>query len=203
LISTLGKLRDPKVLAEANRLFAAWQQDPNAIPGSLKQTWLGVIARNADQPTWEVLHAKAAASSGAVERTSLYELLGAARDPALAQRALDLALTNEPGKTTSAGIITAVAEQHPRMAIDFVLAHLAQVNELIDISGRSRFMQRLTGGSNDPSLIATLEAYANANLAATDRKPIEQAVDRIRFASSQLPRIKAETNAWLRTHPAA
>jgi hypothetical protein len=201
LIAVLGKFRDPTVLGEANRLFAAWQRDPNAIPGSLKQTWLGVIALNADPDTWDVLHAKARAATGAVERTSLYELLGASRDPALAQRALALSLSDEPGKTTSSGIIAAVAGEHPRMAVDFVLAHLAQVNQLIDISGRSRFMQRLAGGSNDASLIPVLEAYAQANLAPTDRKPIEQAVDRLRFASSQLPRLKSEVAQWLQSHP--
>src|SRR5690348_8318044 len=202
LISTLGKFRDPGALAEASRLFRAWQSNPDAIPGSLKQTWLGVLARNADPATWEAIHAKAAAAKGAVERESLYQLLGAASDPALAQRALALALTDEPGKTTSAGIITTVAGQHPRMAIDFVLAHLAQVNQLIDISGRSRFMERLSGGSNDASLIPILENYAQANLAPTDRKPIEQAIDRLRFASTQMPRIKSETAAWLQAHPA-
>jgi aminopeptidase N len=202
LIGTLGKMRDPAVLAEANRLFAAWQNDPNAIPGSLKQTWLRVVARNANEATWNALHAKAQAATGSVERTSLYQLLGATRDEALAHRALDLALTNEPGKTVSAGMITSVADGHARMAVDFVLSHLAQVNQLIDISGRSRFMQRLVAASNDASLIPTLESYANANLAASDRKPIERAIDQLRFQSSILPRVRTEVAAWLKSHPA-
>jgi aminopeptidase N len=195
-------MRDPAVLAEANRLFAAWQTDPNAIPGPLKQTWLGVVARNADAATWNALHAKAEATTGAVERTSLYQLLGSARDEALGRRALDLSLTKEPGSTVSAGIITSVANRHSRQAVDFVLSHLSQVNGLIDLSGRSRFMQRLVSGSNDASLIATLESYAKTNLAATDRKPIEQAIDRLRFRSSTLPRIRSEVAAWLQAHPA-
>ena len=64
LIGALGKYRDPRVLAEASRLFAAWKTDPNAIPGSLKATWLGVIARNADAATWEAIHARAKADDG-------------------------------------------------------------------------------------------------------------------------------------------
>ena len=63
-------------------------------------------------------------------------------------------------------------------------------------------MQRLVSGSNDASLIATLESYAKTNLAATDRKPIEQAIDRLRFRSSTLPRIRSEVAAWLQAHPA-
>jgi aminopeptidase N len=201
LIGILGEFKDPSVLGEANRLFAAWQSNPDAIPGSLKQTWLGVVARNADAATWNVLHAKAKAATGSVEQTSLYELLGSTTDETLARRALALALTNEPGKTTSAGIITQVADEYPRMAVDFALSHLAQANQLVDISGRSRFMQRLSAGSNDVSLIPVLEAYANANLAASDRKPINQAIERIRFESGRLPPLRTEVAAWLQAHP--
>jgi aminopeptidase N len=119
----------------------------------------------------------------------------------LARRALDLALTDEPGKTISSGIITAVAAQHPGLAIDFVLSHLFQVNQLIDISGRSRFMQRLAGSSRDLALVPLLENYAKANLGESDRKPIQQAIDRIRSESAQTARIRAETTAWLAAHP--
>jgi aminopeptidase N len=201
LIGTLGKYRDPRVLAEASWLFAAWQQNPDAIAGSLKATWLGVIARNADQAAWTAIRAKAQATNSAIERATLYRLLGRAKDNRLARQALELALTDEPGKTVSSGLITAVAEQHPRMAIDFVLAHLAQVNQLIDISGRSRFMQRLAASSRDPALIPVLEAYAKANLGESDRKPVQQAIDRIRSESVQAARIRAETGAWLAAHP--
>lgn len=201
LIATLGKYRDPPVLAEASRLFAAWKSNPEAIPGSLKSTWLGVIARNADAATWDAIHERARVTTGTVERASFYQLLGRTQNEALARRTLDLALTDEPGKTTSSGMITAVAGAHPRLAIDFVLAHLAQVNQLIDISGRSSFMQRLAGPSRDPALIPILQNYAQANLAESDRKPVQRAIDRIRSESAQAGRIRGETAAWLKAHP--
>jgi thiamine biosynthesis lipoprotein ApbE len=75
------------------------------------------------------------------------------------------------------------------------------VNGLVEISGRSRFIQRLTGGSSDATLIPLLENYANANLAASDRKPVEQAIDRIRFEAGKLPRERSEVDAWLASHP--
>jgi aminopeptidase N len=201
LIGALAKYRDPAVLAEANRLFEAWKKDPEAIPGSLKTAWLRAIARNADAATWDSIHERAQTTTGALERAALYQLLARASNDALARRALDLALTGEPGKTISSGIIATVAAQHPRMAIDFVLAHLNEVNQLIDISGRSRFMERLASASHDASLIPVLESFAKNNLAATDRKPIDQAIDRIRSRSSQIPRIDSQTAQWLRTHP--
>jgi aminopeptidase N len=200
LIYTLGKYRDRAVLAESGRLFSAWKTKPDAIPGSLKTTWLSVIARNADTAAWDAIHAKARASTSTVERTALYQLLGDVHDEALARRTLELALTDEPGKTVSAGMITSVAEEHPKLALDFVLAHLEQVNRLIDISGRSRFVQRLVAASHDPAFIPVLESYAKANLAETDRKPIQQSIDRIRYESSQIGRIQSETAEWLKAH---
>jgi hypothetical protein len=63
-------------------------------------------------------------------------------------------------------------------------------------------MQRLVGGSSDATLVRTLEAYAKANLAPTDRKPIEQAIDRIRFQAASQPRIRSEVAAWIKANPA-
>ena len=68
--------------------------------------------------------------------------------------------------------------------------------------GVSGIMQRLTQSSGDAELIPILEHYASANLAATDRKPIEQAIDRIRFDAERRTRNAPQIVEWLRTHPA-
>ena len=47
-----------------------------------------------------------------------------------------------------------------------------------------------------------VEAYAKANLAPTDRKPIEQAIDRIWFQAASQPRIRSEVAAWIKANPA-
>ena len=200
LIATLGALGDPRTIAEASRLTEAWLRDRNAIPGSLKSTWLGVAARNATPALWEQLHAAAARTSGNVERTNLYAMLGAARDKALARRALELSLTDEPGKTISAGIITSVADDHSDLALDYVLAHLAQVNDLVDTSGRSRFIGRLVNGSADQGQIAKLQSYAKANLGPSDRRPVDEAIIQIRTRAAVNRRIAGEMAAWLASH---
>ena len=200
LIDALGYLGDPRVVAEADRLTQAWLRDRNAIPGSLKSTWLVVAARNATPALWDQLHAAAKATPGNVERTSLYELLGRTRDEALARRALDLALTSEAGETISAGIITAVAREHSALALDFVLSHLPQVNALVDSSGRSRFIGRLVDGSDDAAQIAKLDSYAAANLGAGDRRPIAEATAQIRVAAATKQRVAGPIAEWLTKH---
>ncbi len=201
LIASLGQVGDPLVAAEANRLFAAWRTDRDAIPGSLKETWLAIAARNATAQSWDALHSAARSTTGAVERSSLYELLGKSRDEALARRALELAITDEPGSTVSAGMITAVAAEYPAMALDFVLSNLQRVNELVDLSARSRFVGRLVSASSDPALVARLRGYAQANVKQSDRRPIEQAIGQIEWRAANEPRIKAEIVAWLTAHP--
>jgi aminopeptidase N len=200
LIQAFGDLGDPRVVREGQRLFAAWQKDPGAIPGSLKESWLRVIARNATPASWEALHRIAARTRGTVERTTYYQLLAEARDEALARRALELALTSEPGPTVSAGMIRAASGRHPAMTLDFVLGHLAQVNRLVDLSGRSRFVGQLAQESGDAALVPKLLAYANANLRAADRRPVEQAIGHIRWKAGYLPRVGSEVSNWLKSH---
>src|SRR3546814_21132463 len=92
----------------------------------------------------------------------LYTLLGTAKDDALAQRALALSRTDEPGKTTSAAIIGRVAGRHADAAVDFVDEHQAQVDTLIDASARVRFLAGLAMNSDDPAMIARLAKKAAA-----------------------------------------
>lgn len=198
LIQELGYIGDPRVSREGQRLFTAWQRNPSVIPGSLKETWLGVIARNLTPQAWNTLHAIAARTRGTVERTTLYELLGSATDPALARRALELALTKEPGPTVSPGIIKAVSAQHPSLALDFVLSHLPQMRSLIDLSASSRFVAQLAEESGDATLVPKLQAYAQANLRPDDRRPVQQSVAKIQWRSSNQPRIQRELIEWLR-----
>src|SRR3954469_21366788 len=124
LIGTLGDMGDPAVVAEANRLYASG--DPLATSGGLRSTILAVVARNIDAAGWERLHAPAKAETNPLVKASLYRALGSARDPALAQRALDLALTDEPGATTSSAIIGSVAGGPPRLPLPYAVEDSAR-----------------------------------------------------------------------------
>jgi len=98
-------------------------------------------------------------------------------------------------------MITAVAEAHPQMAFDSVLTHLTEVNPLVDLSGRSRFVAGLVSNSGMEALIPRLEAYGKATFTPENRKPIQSAVTRIRWQAANLGRIRSQTAAWLKAHP--
>jgi aminopeptidase N len=191
LIQTLGEMGDERVVAEANRLLAAG--DPLATGGPLRTTILAVTARNVDAAGWERLHAQARDERSPLVKAQLYRLLGSARDPALAQRALDLALTDEPGATTGSAIISAVSEEHPDLAFDFSARNREKVEALVDSSSRSRFLAGLGGGSADPAMIGKLEDYAKRYLNPQSRGRVDVAIaairDRLRVRTTRLPDI--------------
>ena len=198
LIGLFGRMGDPAIVGAARERFAKLASDPKALDGPLKTTWLNIAARHATPAEWEQMLALAKASTSSVEKTTYFTMLGRAADAALAQKALDLALSDVPGKTDAAGIITAVAALHPDMAFAFVRANQDKVDPLVDTSGRARFIARVTSQSRDPAMIARLEEYG-ASVGEDARKPIDEVIALIRDRQDKGPRIKRELGAWLKS----
>jgi aminopeptidase N len=197
LISTLGVMGDAAVNAEAKRLFAALDSNPAALDGPLRTSWLRVLAYNADQATWDKMRALGKAAESQVVKSTMYGLLGQTHDVSLAKQALALALTQEPGSTTRADIISAVSDEHPELAVDFSLRNLKVVETLVDVSSRSEYVGGLATGSRDPAMPATLDAYAKKHLTPSSRKTVDQAIASIRTRIATEPRIKTGVVDWL------
>ena len=200
LIATLGELGDTKVIAEAKRRYAAQDSDPKAVPPELRRTILGVVAVQADAATWDKLHAAARTEKTAMVKDQMYRLLSEAKNPVLAQRALDLALTDEPGATNSAGMVRVVSGEHPDMAFDYALAHREQLDKKVDTTSRSRYYPGLGYGSLDAAMIGKIQAYADKYIAASSRRDAETAIANIKYRmqvrNERLPSI----DAWLAQH---
>jgi len=197
LISVLSGLDDATVVAEARRRYAAQATDPNAVPTALRKTILSVVAHHADAATWDKLHAQAKAETTPQVKDRLYDLLAVAEDKALAQRALDLALTDEPGATNSAGMISVVSRQHPELGFDFAITHREQVDKLVDNSSRSRYYPRLGSASYNPAMVDKINAYANQYLAAGSRRDAETAVASIKYRIMIRNERMPDVDAWL------
>ncbi|TBR38838.1 MULTISPECIES: M1 family metallopeptidase [Dyella] len=202
LIGVLGTLGDQDVIKEARRRYAASEKDSKALPGAIRRVTLAVVARNADAATWDKLHAAAKAEKTPMVKDQLYTLLSVAQDKALAQRALDLALTDEPGATNSAGMIGAVSGRHPEMAFDFAVAHKAQVDKLVDSTSSSRYYPALGGRSLNPAMVGKLKAFADKYIAEGSRRDTETAIAnieyRVKVRDDRMPAI----DAWLKQHGA-
>jgi len=201
LIETLGNLGDEATIAEARRRYAARESDPAAYPPALRKVILAVIARQADAATWDALRASARNERSPVLKDNMYHFLASARDESLAQRALDLAISDEPGATIASAMVSDVAEEHPDLAFDFALANLDRLNVRVSESMRPRFYPGLATTSNDPSMVDKIDRFAKASIPAGSRQSADRAMAQVGFRASVVRQRLPEIDAWLRGRP--
>ncbi|PPT18751.1 M1 family metallopeptidase [Xanthomonas arboricola] len=198
LIATLSDMGDTAVIAEARRRFAAFQANPASLSPELRDSVLGAVAHNADAATWDALHALARQETSSMVRDTYYDFLSMPNDEALARRALELALTAEPGATTGASMIDRVASRHPELAFDFAVAHRTQVDTLVDSTSRARYYPGLGMDSAELATADRIKAYAEQYIAPTSRQAADNAINtiqtRVKLRAASLPQIKA----WLK-----
>ena len=193
----LGKMGDPAVLRECRARFVQYLKDPKSLNAELRHAVLRVVALNADATGWDELHTLARNSGSNLEKNELYRLLGFARDPALAKKALDLALTDEPPVTVRPSLIGAVSEYYPDLALDFLTAHSDFFDKLLEPTIRATFAPELAASGRDPSILTKLEAYAAAHIPAEDRGDVTKAEavvkKTVKIRTERLP----EVDKWL------
>jgi aminopeptidase N len=198
LITTLGILDDELVIAEATRRFERDASDPHALPAAIRQPALDVTARHASLTTWEQMLARARKEVNPVEKQRTYVRLGAALDPALAQRALDLALGGEPPATTSPAIIARVAELHPEMAFDFALENEQKVLALVEASSRYSYLPQLARSSADAALAGRLREYMLHSIPEGGRQDAEEVIAEILRRARSFSYNRPEYEAWVK-----
>ncbi|MFA9216313.1 MAG: M1 family metallopeptidase [Sphingomonadaceae bacterium] len=212
LIGALSSVNASAVITEARRYFAtlfkaAERGDDElapALPAALRRVVLSVVAEQATPAHWEQLHALAKGEASAMQKSDLYELLGAANDPTLARRALTLALSGEPGATDSAAIIARVAARHPELAFQFALEHRSELEPLVDAASWSRYFAQLAAASADPATITALQAYSYKFLEPEARGDVLAAIATIRYRIAARQRSLPELDSWLtKKEPAA
>ncbi len=203
LIAALGALDDPEVVTQARERLMRSATDPGALPPAIRASTLDVAARHADAPTWESMLDRARQETQPDEKQRLYVRLGAPLDPALAGRALELALSGEPPATSAPSIITRVGDRHPALAFDFAVAHEQQVLAMVEASSRWSYVAQLARGSADPALADRLRAYMLRSIPASGRQDAEQAIAEILRRARSHAYSRPELEAWVRARTGA
>jgi aminopeptidase N len=199
LLDALGQIGDPGVVAEARHRFEIFLVSSNdrALSAATRRSALTIVAENASAADWDQLHLFAKGARSEVERDEFYGLLGRAEDPALAQKALDLALSGEPPATVAPNIVDQVAIRYPDKALDFAAAHWAALGPMMEPDSRSQYAADLVGRGADPALIPKLDAFAEANIPANARGAVRRAEAQIayraRIRTTRLP----DADRWL------
>jgi hypothetical protein len=197
LIETLGRLEDPSVLAGARDRFARAAKDPDAMPASIHEAVLEVVATHADTPTWEEIRSRAFAAQDPVEKQQLLDALGRPLDPSLAERALESALAPETPSVAVAGIIRKVAIDHPAEAFEFAERHEQAVLDHVDGASRWLYIPSLAGTSADRALADRVQLYVMRAVPADAREASRRVIASIRIRAGVKERQTPAVESWL------
>jgi aminopeptidase N len=119
LYADLGAWDDARVLAEARRRFAGFVKDRSAIRPDDQETILTIVMRAADAATFEQLHAIARAETDETAQRRDYVALVQVGDPALAEQAARIVLSDEippQAAATRLRLVWLLAGLHPALA---------------------------------------------------------------------------------------
>jgi aminopeptidase N len=197
LLSSVGTSGDPEAVAMARRYVTALRSDPTAIPPAIRQSILTIYAWNATSADWDQLLAIAQAEKSPVAKNGLVSLLGAARDEAVARRALGLLESDQITVPQKASLLRTLANTHPDLAFDWAVAHRQLVNGWLETSTAAQYVVALGVGSNDPAMPGKVQAYADKYLPAGSGAPAKRVINAIAVRKATADRLRAATAAWL------
>ena len=196
LLPALGRFADPVVMAAVHQRFAAYLQDAGTLSAAQRRAVLDVMAYTADESEWQQLRAMAKAAPSGLERLEIYRLLARARDPLLAQRALDLALTDEAPTTLRSQILSAAGAEHPEQVVHFMSSHWRAVEPLIAATSISELVPNAAATSVDIGIIPVLEDYAAQFLPTNGRSALQKNIARVRYNANLRGRL-GQIDRWL------
>ena len=198
LIRVLGRLEDPTVVAAARERFARAAKEADALPASIREPVLAVVARHADAATWNEVLARAKAAPEPIEQQRLFSALGLALEPALASRALELSLSAEVPSSFATNIMQAVSVSHPALAFDFAVQREKAVLDYVEAASRWAFIPSLAMTSNDVRMIDRVRAYAERSVPTDARQATEQTIAEISTRARATERLLPALEAWVR-----
>jgi aminopeptidase N len=196
VLTLLGRSGDPATIAEARAYFARLVKGETLEPG-LRRTILTIVAENADETSWEQLHHLARTAASLLEKTEYYLLLGQVQDQKLAVKALQLGLSGEAEPTTAPGIIRAVANHHPSLAVKFASEHWSALEPMLETMARHRYVPEMAYGASDPTILSTLAAFAKAHIPPSGEGELRKVRAQIRTNIEVRGHSLPEINHWL------
>jgi len=199
LITALGNLNDPKIVANCREHFKAYLANPKSLAPDLRPAVFSVVGRYADESTWNELHQLGLKTTSIEEKQNYYDALAGAIDPKLVKKALPIALTDELPTSRAVFLVSRVARGsgHPDIAWDFARASMKALLAKSDALGANTYAPSLFTFFSDDSRLQELKTYAKANLPAASAPQVAKALDEIQFRSEFKKRLALQLSAWI------
>ncbi len=200
LIAVLGELGDEQILAEANRRFASFLQNPATLRPALRDAVTHVVGISADRKSYDTLLSLARKSTNTNERVRYYSAAASARDPALARETLDLTLTDELPSTLVGSVINAVAAagEQPDLAWAFLQTNFQALANKQGPSFRNYFVANFMMVFSDAAHAAELAGFAPAHATSGGKLVAARAQEAIMIGADVKARALPAIDAWIK-----
>jgi aminopeptidase N len=200
-IAALGAWGDPATIAEARTRFDSAVADPASMPPDMLAVLTGIVATNADAATFDRLHQLAQTTKDPTVAARYRGALMHVRDPKLAARALDIAMSAEiPPQQEGSRFryIAAAADWNPNLAWPFFQAHSEALTK------RFSLFEKMLSLSNvvpavfwDAATPDQLEAWLKANLPPRANEYIAKGMSRAKTNGAIRDRLREDVRTFL------
>jgi aminopeptidase N len=199
LISALGHLDDPEVLASSREHFEKYVADPSSLAPDLRPAVLAVVGCYADEKTWNKLHDLGLKTTSIEDKQNYYNALACASDPKLVKKTLAIALTDELPTSRAIFLVSRVARDsgRPDIAWEFAKTNMKALLAKVDAAGANRYAPSLFTFFSDDSRADELRAYAKKNLSQATAPEVAKVVDEIQFRAEFKKRLASQLDAWI------
>lgn len=200
VIDSLGLWGDKGVVTEARRRFALFLKDRGSLRPDEQAVVLTIVARYADAATFRQLHAVAKSAANETELRRYYTALMGVRDPALAQSAAAIALSDEiPPQADSLRLwlVLALSDAHQQLAWNTFVKHLDALLAPHQPYG-PLYVARYGPGMFWSSVpLDQLEAWVKANVPAEMTADIARGMETARFKVAEKSALVSAADRFL------
>jgi aminopeptidase N len=198
LITALGNLNDPGIIAGCRDRFHKFLDDPVAVSPDLRRPILLVVGRYADAATWEKIHDRGVITTNIAQKQNYYDALACATDPALIQKVLRRSLTNELPTSRAVFLVGRVgrSSDHPDIAWQFARDNMKALLAKVDSIGANSFAPRLFVFFSDLQRADELKAYAAGHLPESSAREVAKVIDEIEIRAALKDRLVRQLVAW-------
>ena len=199
LITALGNLNDPKIVANCRERFKAFLANPESLAPDLRPAVCSVVGRYADEATWNELHQLGLKTTSIEEKQNYYDALAGAMDPKLVKKTLPIALTDELPTSRTVFLVSRVARESGQtdIAWDFARANMKALLAKTDALGANTYPPGLFTFFSDDSRAEELRTYAKNSLTAASAPEVAKALNEVQFRAEFKKRLAPQLSAWI------
>jgi aminopeptidase N len=200
-IETMGAAGDPVVIAEARKRFDAFVKKPGSLNPELHSPVANVVGFAADRKSFDALLRLARAAQGSEEKQRYYFALASAADPALGERAIEIARTDKQfpsGKIADFINQVVLSSNAPDRLWAFVLKHEKKLLAGANDTERDRLLAYAARPSSNAQVAFQVRWAEGSRASKNAQFESDKSADFIELRASIKPRVVPAVDAWLK-----